>query len=461
MSNANEEPSGKRRHNVNRKLKQNQQLKDEYEKIVHKQLKDGVIENTKKSSTSERVFYMPHKPVIKENASTTKVKMVFDASTRPHPTANSVNECMHTGPLPLQPLLWGILIIARLSTHLLLANVQKAFPQVGLKEDDRDAFRFLFDINGQVELLRFTRVPFGVEASPFMLGATLQHHFNLQPEKYQKTIESLIQNTYVDYLMKTGSDIADLEDLKREATEILDDAKFPGHKWESNVEELDNESNPSKILGHRWNKREDTLEIRAESTKETPVTKRHILKELSSIYDPLGIISPTMVEGKRTYREACDEKVGWNSEVSSSTSKDWIKWRQQLRNVKIPRSLAREIRKVKTMHLHFFADASFTACLAVTIAVIEHSSGTVKGLLTSMSRIAKRGTSIPRLELVSGQMAANMAKNLVSALRRWPIASVTVWMDSLVALFWIASPENTGKSLYQIGRGRLLKLRKK
>ena len=92
-----------------------------------------------------------------------------------------------------------------------------------------------------------------------------------------------------------------------------------------------------------------------------------------------------------------------------------------------------------------FADASFTARSAVTIAVIEHSSGIVKGLLTSKSRIAKRNTSIPRLELVSGQMAANMAKNLVAALRRWPIASVTVWMDSLVALFWIASPERSWK----------------
>ena len=172
------------------------------------------------------------------------------------------------------------------------------------------------------------------------------------------------------------------------------------------------------------------------------MTKRHILNELSSIYDPLGIISPTMVEGKRIYREACDEKVGWNSEVSTSTSKDWIKWRQQLRNVK---SLAREIRKVKAIYLHLFADASFTACSAVTIAVIEHSSGIVKGLLTSKSRIAKRNTSIPRLELVSGQMAANLSTNLVAALRRWPIASVTVWMDSLVALFWIASPERSWK----------------
>ncbi len=78
LSSTNEEPSRKRLHNVNRTLKQNQQLKDEYEKIVREQLKDGIIEKTEGKSTSERVFYMPHKPVIKENASTTKVRMVFD-----------------------------------------------------------------------------------------------------------------------------------------------------------------------------------------------------------------------------------------------------------------------------------------------------------------------------------------------------------------------------------------------
>ncbi|XP_028390705.1 uncharacterized protein LOC114515614 [Dendronephthya gigantea] len=445
LSNTNEEPSRKRLNNVNRKLNRNQQLKREYEKIVNEQLKDGIIEKTEGKSLSERVFYMPHKPVVKENASTTKVRMVFDASARPHPLANSVNECMHTGP-PLQPLLWDILIRARMSIHLLLADLQKAFLQVGLKNDDRDAFRFLFNINGIEEHLRFTRIPFGVEASPFMLGATLQHHFDLQREEYGNTVESLKENTYVDNLMKTGRDVPELENFKREATIILEDARFPVHKWESNVEELDNEANPSKILGHKWDKRDDTLEIlTGPANLETPITKRHILKELSSVYDPLGIISPTMVEGKSIYREACDEKGGWNAEVSPKTAKDWIKWRQQLRNVRVPRSLARDLREIKAIHLHLFADASFTACSAVTIAVIEHSSGIVRGLLTSKSRIAKRNTSIARLELVGGHMAANMAKNLVVALRRWPITTVTIWMDSLVALFWISSPERPWK----------------
>ena len=47
--------------------------------------------------------------------------------------------------------------------------------------------------------------------------------------------------------MKTGSDTTELEDFKREATIILEDEKIPVHKWESKVEELDDEANPRKI----------------------------------------------------------------------------------------------------------------------------------------------------------------------------------------------------------------------
>ena len=148
--------------------------------------------------------------------------MVFDASARPNPLANSVNECMHTGP-SLQPLMWDNLIRERMSPHLVLADIQKAFLQVGLKEEDRDAFRFLFNMSK----------------------------------------------------------------FKEEATHIFESAQFPIHKWESNVLELDTEPNPSKILGHFWDKREDSLEIKvdASSTEGSPVTKRTILSKLSGVYD--------------------------------------------------------------------------------------------------------------------------------------------------------------------------------
>lgn len=110
---------------------------------------------------------------------------------------------------------------------------------------------------------------------------------------------------YVDNLMQYSSEVEELYNFKEEATHIFKSALFPGHKWESDVLELDIESNPSKLLAHFWDKREHTIEIKADlnSTENSPVTKRTILSKLSSVYDPLGIMSPTMVEGKRIYRE--------------------------------------------------------------------------------------------------------------------------------------------------------------
>ena len=152
-------------------------------------------------------------------------------------------------------------------------DLKKAFLQIEIKEEYRDAFPFLFNINGREEHLRFARVPFGAEARLFMLGATLQHHFNKQSQAYEKMIESLKENTYMDNLMKTGSDIRELRRFKEEAIEILQNAKFPVHKWESNVQQLDKEPNQSKILGLMWDKRKDTLEIQVKMSENSSVTK--------------------------------------------------------------------------------------------------------------------------------------------------------------------------------------------
>ena len=154
----------------------------------------------------------------------------------------------------------------------------------------------------------------------------------------------------------------------------------------------------------------------------------------------------TTVEGKRIYREESDEKTGWNSEVSSATRQDWPQWSNQLRNVKLPRSIVEDKSKIRGVQLHVFANASSKACSAATVAVVGHSTGFVKGLLTSTSGISKSNITIARLELVSGQMAANMVKNLVAALKRWPITSVNMWLDSMEALYYICNPRKVWKA---------------
>ena len=58
----------------------------------------------------------------------------------------------------------------------------------------------------------------------------------------------------MDNPMKTANDVGSLGKFKEEATQILANAKFPVHKWESNFVELESENmpNPGKILGHNW-----------------------------------------------------------------------------------------------------------------------------------------------------------------------------------------------------------------
>ena len=285
LTTTNEQPSRRRLSNVDKKLTKDESLKREYEKIIEEQLTSGVIERVLEKPTGERVYYMPHKPVVRQDAATTKVRMVFDASAKPSQLAYSINECMFTGP-PLQPLLWDIMVRARMSLNLLLADIQKAFLQIAVKEEDRDAFRFLFNLKGKEEHLRFARVPFGVEASPFMLRATLGYHYDQQPPEFEDTVTALKENTYVDNIMQTGSEIEDFHKFKRESDVILASANFPIHKWESNVQCLEdaNMPNPSKILGHIWDKQEDTLEIPVPAAPEDePVTKRTILSQLGKV----------------------------------------------------------------------------------------------------------------------------------------------------------------------------------
>ena len=70
----------------------------------------------------------------------------------------------------------------------------------------------------------------------------------------------------------------------------------------------------------------------------------------------------------------------------------------------------------------------------------ESQPVTKRTVLSHLGSMSKRNISIPRLELVGGHMAANMTKNLCSALRGWPIKSTTIWMDSMVALYWKTNP---------------------
>ena len=74
---------------------------------------------------------------------------------------------------------------------------------------------------------------------------------------------------------------------------------------------------------------------------------------------------------------------------------------------------------------------------AAVYAVTHQATGLSQGLVTAKSRLAKKGLTIPRLELVSGHMAADLVDNVKEALQGFPVEDIHCWLDSSVALHWI------------------------
>ena len=58
-----------------------------------------------------------------------------------------------------------------------------------------------------------------------------------------------------------------------------------------------------------WNINQDTLTFK-------PVTKRGILSLVSSVSDPLGILSPSLLDPKLIIQELWKSKADWGSGIS-------------------------------------------------------------------------------------------------------------------------------------------------
>ena len=59
-----------------------------------------------------------------------------------------------------------------------MADIEKAFLQVSLSENEIDCVRFLFIDDNDLQVFKFRRIIFGVNASPFLLAALSKTHMN-------------------------------------------------------------------------------------------------------------------------------------------------------------------------------------------------------------------------------------------------------------------------------------------
>ena len=104
-------------------------------------------------------------------------------------------------------------------------------------------FHWFKDVHSsEVEILRFTRVVFGLAPSPFLLNGVIQQHLELWRPRLPESVSEALKSLYVDDVFLGGPTVTDAMKLKRETAEVFADARFKLHKWHSNVPDLETNS---------------------------------------------------------------------------------------------------------------------------------------------------------------------------------------------------------------------------
>ena len=195
--------------NLLKNLKRTKRL-EFYDSSIQEQRANKIILRVKveevNESTHEKVFYLPHRPVIRTSTETTKIRILFDVLVKANKNYLSLNDCLKAGPL-LQNSLWNILIRSRLRPILLCGDIEKTFLQIRIRESERNLLRFHWGKNQEpsvIEINRFTRILFGLTQFLFILEGALKEHFDNYKYEYQNVIETIKNDMYFDDLAPKG-----------------------------------------------------------------------------------------------------------------------------------------------------------------------------------------------------------------------------------------------------------------
>ena len=178
-----------------------------------------------------------------------------------------------------------------------------------------------------------------------------------------------------------------------------------GHSLEDSANE--------RLLGMLWRLKDDVFAFTVEMPQKS-LTQRGMLSALSRLFDPLGFVSPEILERKMMLRNLCRRKASWDEEVTSSEAERWLQEINSLpalNDLHIPRCFnPAGIGNFRSIEIHNFSDASLFAYGACAYLRFVGCNGSCDcSLVIGKARLAlNKAMSIPRLELTAAVVAVRL-----------------------------------------------------
>ncbi|XP_076387322.1 uncharacterized protein LOC143264354 [Megachile rotundata] len=412
-----------------RRLASNPQLAEGYQAFMGEYIDLDHMEPVTDLGKKTNAYYLPHHAVVKRHDPSTKLRVVFNASF-PTSTGNSLNDCLCTGP-KLQADLWPVLTRWRLFRKVFTSDIVKMYRQIRVHTLDRQWQRILWrqQPNEPVRDYDLSTVTYGTSCAPFL---------------------ALRGHTYVDDILAGADDEGLLQELKKKVVAIFEAGAFHLAKWASNTPSLQEKDQSEECLfqeasgigtlGVLWSSKTDSFSLRVNlpANPSARYTKRRILSEVASLFDPLGWAAPMLIFAKVLMQDLWILGVEWDQDLPQKLQTSWVSFKESLyllNTLNVPRWI-HFTNGHQELELYGFCDASQRAYAAAVYLRVVQGEAIFTTLLVAKTRVAPVKTiSIPRLELCG---AVLLAKLIVQVKQELDIpAPITAWTDSTVTLHWI------------------------
>ncbi|GBM91350.1 hypothetical protein AVEN_7002-1 [Araneus ventricosus] len=411
-------------------------------------------------SASPLCYYLPHHGVFRPEKTTTKLRVVFNASS-PTTSGSSLNEHLLKGLVKED--IFEIMTRFRKHKFAFTIDIQKMYRQILIDPAQRDLLRIIWKDREYADPTEFRikTVTYGTASAPFLAIRTLKQLALDESSRFPLASDVTQQDAYMDDIVSGASDLDTAKELQSQLHSMLKAGGMTLHKWSSNSKELWNScasndqehqflstTEPSvKTLGITWKPTEDTFTFKVSIIEKASCTKRDVLSVIARLYDPLGFIGPVITKAKMFLQKVWQLKVNWDGELPEPLAKQWTHFVGSLKFIEelhIDRFLLADA--IKKTILVGFADASQAAYEAVVyMKSISETNSVVMKLIASKSRIAPIKTiSIPRLEL-SACLLSQLVERIIDSLKM-KIDDVILHTDSTIALAWINTPPNQLKT---------------
>ncbi|XP_038118287.1 uncharacterized protein LOC119769527 [Culex quinquefasciatus] len=452
---------------LEKRLSANPDLKQQYSDFIHEYEAMGHMKRVAGDTAGgELAYYLPHHCVLRPDSTTTKLRVVFDASCRTS-TGVALNDALMVGPVVQDDLL-DIALRFRLHAVAIVADIAKMYRMIRVQPDDQRLQRIVWRDNADepIRIYELTTVTYGTASAPYLATKCLQKLGEIGEKTHPSAAKVLKRDFYVDDMLAGAHTVAEGKELVAEMVDLMESGGFSLRKWHSNSRdilldvpehlrdertllELDTSDATVKTLGLVWEPSTDCFRFRSPKWNDVAViTKRVVASDMAMIFDPYGLIGPVVVQAKIFVQKLWCMELDWDAALPEDLQEYWREYRRNLAgldSLSIPRWIGTGADD-QNVQLHGFCDASVNAYGAcIYIRTVSANGDVTVRLLASKSRIAplenlkkkKRKQSIPRLELASALLLAHLYEKVANAINFR--GKAFFWTDSMIVRCWLAS----------------------